>query len=399
MTYDIITVGAGLGGSALAIAMARKGRRVLVLESETKFHDRVRGEQLATWGVAEAKDLGIFDLLLSTCAHELPWWDIHVGGVQVQHRNMAETTPQQLPNLTFFHPEMQETLLREAESVGAEVRRGAHVGGVDPGECPAVLVEDDGRRERIECRLVVGADGRSSMVRKWGGFEVQRDPDLLQIGGIMMEDSPLADDAAHFFVNPPEGIASPIFPQGGKRARLYLVTRVEHGPGHSGEKDLPTFLDGCARTGVDASVLKSARYSGPLATFKGAAAWVDHPYRQGVALIGDAAGHSDPTWGQGLSLTLRDARVLRDKLHDTADWDAAGNAYAGERHDYFKMTHTVEDWFTQFFYEIGPQADERRARAMPLIAQDPTRIPDNLQGGPELVPLDEAARQRFFAER
>ncbi len=35
---------------------------------------------------------------------------------------------------------------------------------------------------------------------------------------------------------------------------------------------------------------------------------------------------------------------------------------------------------------------------MPLIAQDPTRMPDNLQGGPELVPLDETVRKRFFAE-
>ncbi len=398
MTYDIIAIGGGLGGSALAIAMARNGRNVLVLESETKFRDRVRGEQLTTWGTAEARELGIFDLLLSTCAHELPWWNIYVGGVQVQHRNMAETTPQQLPNLTFFHPEMQETLLREAESVGAEVRRGARVRGVEPGERPAVLVEDDGRQERIECRLVVGADGRSSMVRKWGGFEVQGDADLLQIGGIMMEDSPLADDAAHFFMNPPQGMASPIFPQGGKRARLYLVTRVEKGPGHSGEKDLPAFLDGCAQAGVDASLLKSARYSGPLATFKGAATWVDRPYRNGVVLIGDAASHSDPSWGQGLSLTLRDARVLRDKLLETDDWEAAANTYAREQHEYFMMTHTVEDWFTQFFYEVGPQADERRARAMPLARQDPTRIPDNLQGGPELVPLDETARRRFFAE-
>ena len=60
-TYDIITVGGGLGGSALGIAMARKGYTVLIVESETKFRDRVRGEQLATWGVAEAKELGILD--------------------------------------------------------------------------------------------------------------------------------------------------------------------------------------------------------------------------------------------------------------------------------------------------------------------------------------------------
>ena len=41
-TYDIVTVGGGLGGSALAKAIAEHGARVLVLESETQFRDRVR---------------------------------------------------------------------------------------------------------------------------------------------------------------------------------------------------------------------------------------------------------------------------------------------------------------------------------------------------------------------
>src|SRR5439155_7438881 len=40
-TYDIITVGGGLGGSALARAMAARGARVLVLEHEKQFKDRV----------------------------------------------------------------------------------------------------------------------------------------------------------------------------------------------------------------------------------------------------------------------------------------------------------------------------------------------------------------------
>ena len=47
--YDIITVGGGLGGSAIAKAMAEHGARVLVLEREKQFHDRVR----ATEGRAE----------------------------------------------------------------------------------------------------------------------------------------------------------------------------------------------------------------------------------------------------------------------------------------------------------------------------------------------------------
>src|SRR3989442_15175364 len=41
-TYDIITVGGGLGGSTLAKVMAERGARVLVLERERQFRDRVR---------------------------------------------------------------------------------------------------------------------------------------------------------------------------------------------------------------------------------------------------------------------------------------------------------------------------------------------------------------------
>jgi flavin-dependent dehydrogenase len=45
-SYDLITVGGGLGGGALAGAMAERGAGVLVLERETNFKDRVRGEGL-----------------------------------------------------------------------------------------------------------------------------------------------------------------------------------------------------------------------------------------------------------------------------------------------------------------------------------------------------------------
>jgi menaquinone-9 beta-reductase len=44
MDHDIITMGGGIAGAALAKAMAERGRRVLVLERDTEFKDRVRGE-------------------------------------------------------------------------------------------------------------------------------------------------------------------------------------------------------------------------------------------------------------------------------------------------------------------------------------------------------------------
>ena len=56
--YDIITVGGGIAASAFARAMCQRGARVLILEKEARFKDRVRGEGTVPWGVAEACEAG-----------------------------------------------------------------------------------------------------------------------------------------------------------------------------------------------------------------------------------------------------------------------------------------------------------------------------------------------------
>jgi choline dehydrogenase-like flavoprotein len=76
--YDIVTVGGGLGGAALAKTMTEHGARVLVLERERQFKDRVRGEGMHAWGVPEARALGIYDLLRDTCGCEARWWDTYL---------------------------------------------------------------------------------------------------------------------------------------------------------------------------------------------------------------------------------------------------------------------------------------------------------------------------------
>ena len=69
--YDIITVGGGLSGSSLAKAMAEHRARVLVLEREKEFRDRVRGEAMPSWGTAQAKELGLYELWQNTRAFPL----------------------------------------------------------------------------------------------------------------------------------------------------------------------------------------------------------------------------------------------------------------------------------------------------------------------------------------
>jgi len=142
---------------------------------------------------------------------------------------------------------------------------------------------------------------------------------------------------------------------------------------------------------------EGAKAAGPLATFDGAEAWVEHPYRDGVALLGDAAAASDPSWGQGLGSTLRDVRILRDQLLAVEDWNAAGHKYAEEHDRHTHVTRVTNTWLSQLYLETGPAADARRARAMPLIAQDPSRQPDTIFSGPDIV-LNDDVRKRLFAE-
>jgi 2-polyprenyl-6-methoxyphenol hydroxylase-like FAD-dependent oxidoreductase len=140
-----------------------------------------------------------------------------------------------------------------------------------------------------------------------------------------------------------------------------------------------------------------AKSIGPLASFDASDHWVEHPYRDGVALVGDAASTTDPTYGQGLSFALRAARVLRDELTNNSDWDAAGHHYARQHQRSFRACHTIEGWFRNIFQDPSPESAALRAKIMPLIAEDPTRVPDHIMSGPEL-PLDEHVRARLFAE-
>jgi 2-polyprenyl-6-methoxyphenol hydroxylase-like FAD-dependent oxidoreductase len=51
---DLLIIGGGLAGSSLGRSMAMAGAHVLIIEKETRFRDRIRGEILVPWGSVEA---------------------------------------------------------------------------------------------------------------------------------------------------------------------------------------------------------------------------------------------------------------------------------------------------------------------------------------------------------
>ena len=395
-TYDLVIVGGGLGGSALAKMMAEQGASVVVLESEVGFRDRVRGEGLQSWGAQEARELGIYDILMSSCGHELFWLDNYQGQERISHRDLIATTRHSVPAMTYYHPEMQEVLTEAATVAGAEVLRGARVQNVEPDDLPIVTAVTGGREVKLRAQLVVGADGRASRVRSQNSFSVHRDPDRLFIAGLLFDDMPAPANAISVWSNTAVGQRVLLLPQGSGRVRTYLIYPAERGYRLSGKGDIASFVEECVRTGAPEHFFKMAHSAGPLATFSGAATWVEHPFQNNVVLVGDAASSPDPSFGQGMSVALRDVR-LKDMLIQHEDWDEVGNAYAKEHARYFGVVHTFDSWATQLLHDIGPEADAHRARVFALWEEDSTRNVDVAHSGPDIT-LDEVVRRRYFGE-
>jgi len=407
--YDLIIAGGGLAGSALAIVMARSGHRVLVVERETRFRDRIRGELLLPWGSREAKRLDLYDDLMSTCALEGPFWSYFAAGEFVRARDLKATTPEASCCLTLPHPAMQETLLSLAETTGAEVVRGVALERVAAGAPPKASVTIDGAMRSVSSRLVVIAEGRESRLRRALGFEVKGDPEFILIGGMLLRGTNEigrrvdggdngATRAVHSLYDP-VGLRYVIaLTVADHLSRVYLIHHKDMLPRRlSGARDLAEAIRHLRMVGAPERWFSDAELAGPFSTFDGAARWVEHPYRDGIVLIGDAAGASDPTWGEGLARTLRDVRLLRDRLLSDDDWDRMASAFADDHDAFFARMLRLGAMRGELMFDVGPEADARRKRALAAQKVDPSVLPDTLGLGPEAA-CDDAAKARYFGE-
>jgi 2-polyprenyl-6-methoxyphenol hydroxylase-like FAD-dependent oxidoreductase len=185
MAYDLIIAGGGIAGASLAQRMAKSGARVLVVEREAEFRDRIRGECLQPWGVGEARHLGVAEALRG-CANEMRWVDQIINGQHVMKRDFVATTPQATGMWAFYHPRAQEVLLAAAAAAGTEVCRGTTVQHIAPGNKPKVKITQANGTTEAEARLVAICAGRNPALRGELGFRTQRGSIPLFLSGVWL---------------------------------------------------------------------------------------------------------------------------------------------------------------------------------------------------------------------
>jgi flavin-dependent dehydrogenase len=169
-TVDVVIVGGRIGGSAAAIAFARAGRTVLVLDSAAFPSDTVSTHVMFAGGLAELQKLGALDRVLAAGAPPCPNLMLSAEGLEVH----GTYTP--VDGIDYGvntrRPALDLALVTTARAAGAEVRERCRVSGVvwKGNRVAGVRYADaDGAEHTVYAKLAVGADGRDSRFAEWVG--------------------------------------------------------------------------------------------------------------------------------------------------------------------------------------------------------------------------------------
>src|SRR5262249_20271261 len=108
-------------------------------------------------------------------------------------------------------------------------------------------------------------------------------------------------------------------------------------------------------------------------------------------LIGDAAGWNDPIIGQGLSIAMRDVRIVAEILLAGSDWSpAVFMPYAQERTERMRRLRLSAQLTTDLRATFTPEAAKRLQRIFAQFAENPSLFGSLViqLAGPESAPAE-----------
>ena len=393
--FDVIIVGGGIAGSTLGGVLARGGLGVLVVEKEARYRDRIRGEGTWPWGVAEARQAGLADLLDAAGTVEMRAFTRYENGRPVE-TVWERPDPEDIPGMGFLHPRFQEAAFAWAKAQGATTLRPAKATRFSRHGRPSLSVAVDGDETDFTARLIVGADGKLSQTRRWTGGGSIADPENHRMGGVLISGAVYNRLLDNFSWLPGEAVNW--FAAGPEMTRLYLVLTARRLRETGVDRSFAALVEFAAGHTPE-GFFEHVEQQGPIGFFANNDIWASRIAGNDVVLIGDAAGAPDPTQGHGTSLLFHDVRALSELLLSESHWETAIEEFAKRRRRAFAVIRAVDCWHNVFF-DTSAEAARLREGHGRAREHDPTMGGFSAieVTGPAGLVADEAARRHFFGE-
>jgi 2-polyprenyl-6-methoxyphenol hydroxylase-like FAD-dependent oxidoreductase len=310
---QIVIVGAGPTGVTLALLLVKRGIAVTLIEAAKDFHRVFRGEGLMPSGLEALEQMGLSPLLEHIPHRQIDAWEFILGDKQLFRVDepMGATRPCTLVS----QPPLLNALILEAQTNdGFEFIQGVPVKDLRwSNQRVAGVILSDGRE--LTADLVIGADGRNSLVRQRIGLELVRQPKNIDILWFKLAASPkFADDNVFRTIVNSDRTFS-IF-HGAEEGKLHLAW-VMSATENTNSKQQANW----------AEIFASLSPSWLAEHFRNHADTIESPIRlsvvvgycpqwhaPGVLLLGDAAHPMSPVRAQGINLAFRDVIVAANHL-------------------------------------------------------------------------------------
>ncbi|KAJ5182584.1 squalene monooxygenase [Penicillium capsulatum] len=316
---DVVIVGAGILGSALAVALGKQGRSVILLESSLKEPDRIVGELLQPGGVEALEKLGLRDCLEDIDAIQVKGYYVTYHGDPVRLNYPRESPSSPLPQGRSFHHGRFVMKLRQAAMAcpNVTVIESKATALVTSSYTKQVLGVECVTKDMKDCyfaQLTVVSDGYNSKFRKahlphtpkarskfWGLELIDAKLPAPCYGHVLLSDNPpvlmyqIGTRETRILVDIPENLPSASVKNGGVKGHLRNIILPS----------LPEDARASFAAALDKGQLRSMPNSFlPASTNK----------TPGLMILGDALNMRHPLTGGGMTVALNDVCSIRELL-------------------------------------------------------------------------------------